>query len=237
MAGRGERFLKDGFTRPKPLINVDNKTMIEYAIESLDIKGNYIFIVYKYSDESLNKELNDILNKYTDKIISIDYITEGPASSALLAKELINNEEPLIITNCDQIMNWSSTHFLNHLRSSNLDGVVVTYDSITPKNSYIKLKQDGLAQRLAEKEVISKYSLNGIHFWKKGRYFVESTEKMIKKDIRCNNEFYISLSYNEMIENGFSVGVYHIDKNNHHAVGTPDDLETFIRNKNGYKEI
>jgi len=231
MAGRGERFLKDGYTKPKPLIRFNEKTMIEYAIESIKLTGQYIFIVYKYSDENLNKELDKILRKYSDKIISIDYITEGPASSALLAKDYINNDDPLIITNCDQIMEWDSGDFYRFINQSNLDGLVVTYDSNTPKNSYVRLNDWGLAEKFSEKEVISNNSLNGIHYWKKGKYFVESTIQMIEKDIRCNNEFYISLTYNEMIDNEMNVGVYHIDSNQHNAVGTPEDLEAYITKK------
>lgn len=230
MAGRGERFLKDGYTKPKPLIEFNNKTMIEYAIESLNLTGDYIFIVYKYSDENLNQELDKILRKYSNKIIVIDYVTQGPAESALLAKDYINNDEPLLITNCDQIMDWNSNEFYSFINQSNLDGLVVTYDSNTPKNSYVKLNDWGLAERFAEKEVISNFSLNGIHYWKRGRYFVESTNKMISNDIRCNGEFYISLTYNQMIESGLNVGIYHIESNQHHAVGTPEDLQLYITN-------
>jgi NDP-sugar pyrophosphorylase family protein len=238
MAGRGERFRKDGYSKPKPLINFRGKSMIEYAVESLGINGNFIFIVYKYSEESLNIELENILKKYSDKIISIDYITDGPASSALLAEEYINNNQQLIITNCDQIMSWDSKKFTDFINSSHLDGLVVTYDSETPKNSYVRMN-NGLAEKFAEKQVISNLSLNGIHYWKMGSYFIESCNKMIQKNIRCNNEFYISLSYNEMVNDGLKVGAYHIDSNSHHAVGTPEDLEIYIKNqtKNGDNEI
>ena len=228
MAGRGERFRIEGYKNPKPLIEFNNKTMIELALESLSLKGDYIFIVYNYLDDKLNQKLKSILENYSDKIISIDYITEGPASSALLAEKYINNEQPLLITNCDQIMNWNSLNFKNFIETTELDGVVVTYNSETLKNSYVKLNDSGLAIKFAEKEVISKYSLNGIHYWKKGRYFVESAKSMIEKNIRCNNEFYLSLSYNQMIELGLNVGIFHIDNENHYAVGTPDDLENFI---------
>jgi hypothetical protein len=125
-------------------------------------------------------------------------------------------------------MTWDSNEFIDFCQESNLDGIVVTYDSNTPKNSYIKLNNNGIAEKLAEKEVISGYSLNGIHYWKQGKYFIESTEKMIEKDIRCNNEFYISLSYNEMIEDKMKVGIFHIDESQHHAVGTPDDLQIYL---------
>jgi NDP-sugar pyrophosphorylase family protein len=232
MAGRGERFREVGINIPKPLIEFDGKTMIEYAVETLGIEANYIFIVYKYSDESLNIKLKNILNKVssTCKILEVDYITDGPAASALLASDYIDKDEELLITNCDQIMNWNSHNFLDFVKNSNYDGVVVTYESNTPKNSYVKLNDLGLAERFAEKEVISNFSLNGIHYWKRGRYFVESTNKMISNDIRCNGEFYISLTYNQMIESGLNVGIYHIESNQHHAVGTPEDLQLYITN-------
>jgi NDP-sugar pyrophosphorylase family protein len=230
MAGRGERFRIEGYKNPKPLIEFNNKTMIELALESLNLKGDYIFIVYNYSDDNLNQKLKSILENYSDKIISIDYITDGPASSALLAEKYINNDQPLLITNCDQIMNWNSVNFQNFIETTELDGVVVTYNSETLKNSYVKLNDKGLAIKFAEKEVISKYSLNGIHYWRKGRHFIESAKSMIEKNIRCNGEFYLSLTYNQMIDVGLNVGIFHIDNDNHYAVGTPNDLEYFILN-------
>ena len=48
MAGRGERFREQGFDIPKPLIEFEGKTMIEFAVETLGISGRFIFIVYKY---------------------------------------------------------------------------------------------------------------------------------------------------------------------------------------------
>lgn len=229
MAGRGERFTNSGFEIPKPLIEINGKCMIECAIDSLNIiDGNLIFITYKYADENFNQKLKSILERYSNNIIQIDYITEGPASSALLAKEFINNEEQLIITNCDQIMNWNSKDFIKYCEISDKDGIVVTYDSDTEKNSYIKLDEFGNGVELAEKKVISNLSLNGIHYWKRGKYFVESAEKMISKEIRANGEFYISTSYNEMIETGLKVGNYHINESNHFAVGTPNDLQKYL---------
>lgn len=231
MAGRGQRFTEKGIETPKPLIEINGKMMIEYAIESLDIKANFIFITFRYSDENLNQRLNTTLEKYSGKVIQIDYVTEGPAASALLARDYIDNDEPLIITNCDQIMNWESKSFLDYCENSDMDGVVVTYHSDTEKNSYIKLDQDGIGLELAEKEVISNDSLNGIHYWKRGSLFVKSAKSMISKNIRANNEFYISLSYNELIKDGCKIGAYKIPSDFHNAVGTPEDLKKYINKK------
>lgn len=237
MAGMGNRFRDKGFNVPKPLIEFSGKTMIEYAIESLDIEGNYIFIVYRYDEAIFNSRLDQILNDICPgcTIIRINYTTEGPASSAILAKDYINNDEELVITNCDQIMEWDSKEFLDFIKESNMDGIVVTYDSDTEKNSYIKLDDKGFGVELAEKKVISNDSLNGIHYWKKGKFFVDSCESMIDKNIRSNNEFYISLTYNEMIENCMKIGSYKISNNSHHAVGTPEDLEKYL--SHGYNKV
>jgi hypothetical protein len=146
----------------------------------------------------------------------------------LLAKDYINNDEPLVISNCDQIMLWNGEYFLNSCMNSPYDGLVVTYDESTPKNSYAKLCTNGDVIRVAEKEVISNVSLNGIHFWKHGRYFVDSANEMIANEDRCNGEFYVAPTYNRMISAGKRVGIFHIPKQCHNPVGVPSDLGIFL---------
>lgn len=233
MAGRGERFSSVGYDVPKPLIEISGRTMIEWALRSLDFDFSthrFIFIARNYSNEDFNKRLDLVLNSLVpnNTTIKIDYVTEGPASTCLLASDLINNEDPLIVCNCDQIMRWNGDYFINSCLSSPYDGVVVTYDESTPKNSYAKLDSHGDVVRIAEKEVISNVSLNGIHFWKQGRYFVSSAKEMIAADERCNNEFYVAPTYNKMIQCGKRVGIFHIPREAHNPVGVPSDLGMFL---------
>jgi NDP-sugar pyrophosphorylase family protein len=230
MAGRGSRFSEKKILIPKPLININGKPMIQRAIESLDLDGEWKFIIRE--DEHQSFISNTIQNiKPNSKITSIDYVTEGPACTALLFKDDINNDDELIIANCDQIMEWTSNRFLDYVRY--YDGAVVTYHANTDKNSYARVNKEGLVQEICEKQVISNISLNGIHYWKKGRYFVESAEAMIKDNCRApNGEFYIGPTYNYMIKKNQSVGIYHIPNQFHHPVGVPDDLDEFIRYEN-----
>ena len=105
MAGLGSRFAQAGYDKPKPLIDIFGKTMIERAIESLDIEGDYIFVIRK--DKNAEK-LKSVLfkTKPNCRIIEITGSTEGAACTCLIAKSLINNTSPLIIANCDQIMEY-----------------------------------------------------------------------------------------------------------------------------------
>ena len=231
MAGCGARFRNNGFEVPKPLIDVNGVPMVKAAVDSLRLDGKYIFITYNYENECFNKKIKDAIyaSRSNPKIISINYVTQGPASSALLAKELIDNEEPLLITNCDQIMKWNSDQFLKAISANpHRDGIVVTYFSTTEKNSYVELEKNR-AVKFAEKKVISMHSLNGIHYWKCGKDFVRSAEKMISKNIRVNNEFYISESYNQLIEEGRNIGIYEISPAEHCAIGTPEDLMNYLK--------
>ena len=227
MAGLGSRFPKDKYYLPKPLIDVNGKPMITRAIESLNMDGQYHFVLR--NDEFL-KITKDVISKTVDnpRFIEVNQLTDGPACSVLLFREFIDNDEELITANCDQIMEWDSKLFFHNVRL--WDGAVVTYYSDTDKNSYVKLDKRGRAVQFAEKEIISNISLNGIHYWKKGRYFVDSAGDMIEANDRApNGEFYISVSYNYMINKGLGVGIYHIPIEQHHAVGVPIDLERFLK--------
>lgn len=230
MAGRGSRT-NDLTSIPKPLIPIKGKSMIDWVIKSLKLKGNYFFITRRYAYKEWNVQLNKILDNTCPgcKIIEIDYITEGPACSALIPKNDINNNEPLIVVNCDQIMHWDSQKFLETCNREDLDGVLVTQNKSTIKNSYIALDEKGYGIAVKEKEIISSHALTGLHFWKKGRYFVESTEEMIAKNIRYNNEFYIAPTYNFLIDKNLKIGIHEIELHENWPTGTTEDITNFIK--------
>jgi NDP-sugar pyrophosphorylase family protein len=230
MAGLGSRFLTKGFQTPKPLINVNGQIMIIRAIESLGIKdAKYLFVISKNQYTETIKE--EIRKHVTCEFIEIDYITEGPASSALLFEQQINNDEELIIANCDQIMEWDADLFLMNARC--YDGAIVTYYATTDKNSYARIDRQGHVVEIREKQVISNISLNGIHYWKKGNSFINSARAMIEVDDRApNGEFYVGPTYNYMIKENLKVGIYHIPNQMHHPVGVPEDLEKFLTYEN-----
>jgi NDP-sugar pyrophosphorylase family protein len=226
MAGRGKRFVNQNFTLPKPLIDIMGKPMVQRAVESLDFQGKWFFLIREdeYADEL--RKLIEVI-KPESVIIAIDYVTEGPASSALLFREFINNDEPLLIANCDQIMEWDSQRFLDYV--SVYDGAVVTYHTDTEKNSYARINKNGLVQEIKEKDVISNVSLIGIHWWRCGKFFVDSAQQMIAVNDRAyNGEFYVGPSYNYMINQMQNVGIFHIPNQQFHPVGVPDDLKKYI---------
>jgi HAD superfamily hydrolase (TIGR01509 family) len=227
MAGSGKRFKDAGYTFPKPLIEINGKPMIQYVIENLNIKANWIFIVQKehYNKYNLKNLLNNIQSNC--KIIITEGLTQGAACTSLLAKNLINNKKPLLIANSDQIIEWNSDEFMYFFKNSKSDGGILTFESTHPKWSYVKLNSSNLVVEVAEKNPISTHATCGVYFWKRGLDYVKYAEKMINKNIRVNNEFYICPVYNEAIKDKKIFITKKVFKMN--GIGTPEDLKNFIR--------
>jgi dTDP-glucose pyrophosphorylase len=226
MAGNGSRFSQAGYTLPKPLIDVQGKPMIQVVVDCMNLDANYIFIVQKEHREKY--DLDFVLNSITKncQIVETDGVTEGAACTALLAKEYINNDEQLIISNSDHFIDWDSAQFLEKMQTENLDGGILTFEANHPKWSYVKTDSDGFINQVAEKEVISNHATAGIYYWKHGKCFVECAEQMISKNIRVNNEFYVCPVFNQAIECGSKIKTF--DVNKMWGLGTPEDLRYFL---------
>jgi dTDP-glucose pyrophosphorylase len=229
MAGHGSRFQQAGYSFPKPLIDVNHKPMIQVVTDNLNLDGRHIFLVLKehYDKYSLKYLLPLIVQPRPTEIIQVNTVTQGAACTALLARDLIDNDDELIIANSDQWIDWDSRQFLSYMRSKKADGGILTFFSTHPKWSFVKV--DELSSKItevAEKKPISNLATVGIYYFKRGRDFVAAADRMIQKDIRVNNEFYIAPTYNEMIADGKILLSYPVAEMK--GLGTPEDLERFL---------
>jgi HAD superfamily hydrolase (TIGR01509 family) len=228
MAGAGSRFSAAGYTFPKPLIEVRGKPMIQVVVENLNIEANYIFLVQKEHYDQYN--LKYLLNLIAPdcQIILVDGITEGAACTTLLAKEYINNDNPLVMTNSDQFIEWNSNECLYAFSADAIDGGILTFNATHPKWSYAKVDETGFVSEVAEKKVISDQATVGVYYWKRGSDYVKYAEQMIEKNIRTNNEFYVCPVFNEAISDGKKIRVKTVEKM--WGIGTPEDLNYFLDN-------
>ena len=228
MAGAGSRFQQAGYTFPKPLIYVEGKPMIQVVVENLNIDANFIFVVQKAHREEYN--LDTLLNLISpnSKVVEVDGLTEGAACTALLAKEYIDNDNPLFFANSDQFVEWDSTEFMYKMNETDADGGIVSFRATHPKWSFAKINESGLVTEVAEKNPISDIATVGYYYWKKGSDFVKYAEDMIEKDIRVNGEFYVCPVFNQAIEDKKEIRTFDIPKM--WGLGTPEDLKYYLEN-------
>ena len=228
MAGAGSRFATAGYTFPKPLIDVEGKPMIQLVVENLNIDANYIYVVQKSHREKFN--LDTLLNLITPNctIVEVDGVTEGAACTALLAKEFIDNGNPLFFANSDQFVEWDSNEFFYKMNENDCDGGIPVFRSTHPKWSFAKLDKDGFVTEVQEKNPISDLATIGFYYWKQGSDFVKYSEEMIEQEIRVNGEFYVCPVYNNAIKGGLKVRTFDTPKM--WGLGTPEDLKHYLEN-------
>ena len=226
MAGEGKRFSDAGYSFPKPLIEVNKKPMIQLVIENLGINANYIFIVQKKHLEKYNLKYFLNLIMPNCKIVEVDSKTEGAACTTLLAKKFINNNNQLMIANSDQFIKWNPIDAMYFITNKKIDGAILTFKSSHPKWSFAKVDKNGFVTEVAEKKPISNDATVGVYFWNKGSDYVKYANKMIEKNIRTNNEFYVCPVYNEAILDKKKIINYEVDEM--WGLGTPEDLNYYL---------
>ena len=229
MAGAGSRFEKAGYTFPKPLIEVNGKPMIQTVVDNLNIDARHIFIVQKSHCEKYNlKNMLDTISPGCE-VVEVDGITEGAACTTLLAKNFINNDQPLLMANSDQYVDWDSNEFMYSMIGDTVDAGILTFKSTHPKWSFVKLDDNGFVNEVAEKNPISDIATVGIYYWNKGSDYVKYAEDMIAKDIRHNNEFYVCPVFNQAVEDKKKIKIFNIDSDKMWGLGTPEDLDRFLK--------
>tara|TARA_Y100000741_G_scaffold330827_1_gene285723 strand:+ start:26281 stop:27357 length:1077 start_codon:yes stop_codon:yes gene_type:complete len=234
MAGEGKRFKNEGIQKPKFMIEVKNKTLFEWSIESLpiNISKKIIFICLEAheNDFKVSEFIKKIMiSKYPNskyELVFIKEVTGGQVETVLYAKHLVRPENSIIIYNID-------THFISTrlkskiltLKNRNIDGLLGCYESSDENLSFVKLNEKGFVEQVKEKEKISKYASTGLYIFSKSEQFFTAGEKMIKNRKKIKNEYYISEIYNMLLKVNAQ---FEIDIAEEFTVlGTPNDLKKF----------
>lgn len=225
-AGLGTRFHTN---IPKPLLDVNGKPMLVRVLENVYQYSNIQITVCILDEHEKNFNIVKTVKNCCDvpfNVVKIDKLQDGPAKTCYLSKNYLNPDIPLIITNCDQVIfDLDVQNIISFAEKNEAHGVIGTFYSNSPKNSYIKMNDCGFVTQVKEKEVLSNYATNGLHHWSKTIDFFDSCDEMFFKNDKVLNEYYVAPSYNYMIQNGKRIVQYFF--NEHFPIGIPEDLEKF----------
>jgi dTDP-glucose pyrophosphorylase len=203
MAGQGSRFANSGFALPKPLINVAGKPMYRYAVDSLPIHlaSKLIFVLIR--SEHLDLIVDDIeLNygHYPLSIIILESNTSGQAESVLKCEKEFDLTVSTLVHNCDTY--FHADQVWNDLIQSQNDGALMLFKSNESRWSYALLNEEcSKIIDVREKKVISEHASTGTYYFKNTYELLANIKFIISKDIRENNEFYLSSIYRIMLQN------------------------------------
>ncbi len=225
MAGRGSRFAQIGIATPKPLIDVLGRPMYAWAMESLplNLARRVIFLCLEehLRDGALESDIRERYGRLHPEIVRLDAVTEGQACTVLMARQWIDNDEPLLIYNADTYCRTQLAERLPALPAE-VDGLVGVFEAAGDKWSFARTDAARRVLEMAEKTRISDWASTGLYYFRRGRDFVRHADAMIAANQRVNSEFYVAPVYNRLIAAGGHVAIDVADEV--WVLGTPEDL-------------
>lgn len=230
MAGAGSRFLKAGYHQPKYAIKASGKTLFEWSMSSLanfNQKPNVQYIFVAPANQNVKSFINSkvkSLGIHHFQIIEVDHLTDGQATSALLAKPYWQANDELIIYNIDTYVEPDA------LKPKDIkgDGFIPCFNAEGDHWSFVKLDQQGRATEVREKDRISNNCTIGLYYFKTCTLYQHLyTEYYTNQQHSEQKEKYIAPLYNQMIKENLNVQITIIPPNKVHVLGTPDEVAIF----------
>lgn len=229
-------FFKDSYF-PKPVIEVDGKTMLEQVVQNYETLHEKKFIfVFEQKDcsEFHLDESARILTGGNTEILVLESETAGALCTCLMSVEYIDKDEPLLIANCDQIIDIDYYTMVETFQNEQADAGIVTFDSIHPRWSYAKIHQ-GEVTEVAEKRPLSKHAIAGCYYYRHGSDFIKAAESAILKGHEDGGKYYLSSTMNELILQGARVIPYPVDRSQYHSFYSPEKIKEYESRRNGGK--
>lgn len=237
MAGEGSRFLKEGWTTPKPLIQLNGKELFLRAISSIEIPSveiKYSFIVRqehidRYNiDKGIKKILPDA------KIFAVQKTTRGAVETCLMARKAITTDDAVLVMDCDlEFRSQGFNALLKEILSQPVEivngGALVSFNSDEPRYSYAEVNDEGIVIRTAEKEVISNHALCGAYFFSSAKCFLFAADSLMHEANFSKPEYYVSLLYNYLLQRGETVRLAKMEE--YYSYGTPEELKRYVYKK------
>lgn len=226
LAGGQSDFNSADGNYPVCLTEIDGAPLIQHLIKRCAPLGNVGYVVALREQDIRQYHLDNVISilEPTTKIVSIKSNTRGAACTALFSLEHINEDDELLVINANEILDEDFPSIVANFRGRKLDAGVVTFPSIHPRYSYVKLNPEDLVVEAAEKKPISRHATVGFYWFSHGGKFMDAIKKMICKDASINNIFYICPALNEMILQQAKIGVFPIDPSKYRPLKTARQL-------------
>ncbi len=237
MAGYGSRFAKEGYKKPKPLLEINNKPMVINAADDLPNAKEYRFVILKEHIENYNID-KEIKKFYPEaKITDIPSVTEGQAITCDLALKTDDNDKSLLISASDNGVVWDYRKYSDLIFKQDVDVAVWAFVNHASANrkpemyGWIKTDNEDNIIDVSVKKPISDipkndYGIVGTFYFKKVEYFKMGLKRLKEKNVRINNEYYVDTLISELLNSGLKIKVFPVDF--YISWGTPDEYKTYL---------
>lgn len=236
IGGIGKRFSDEGFTTPKPLINVLGKPMIHRVISSLSVRKNDILTIIFNPELNFFNFKSSLIKEFPRinfSFIELEGQTRGASETILFGLNKstdLDLEKEFLILDCDTF--YEDDILEKYRKSKNKNNIFYFIDKEDlPIFSYIQINEKGEVQEIKEKIKISQNANTGAYGFRNGKILKSYCEKILEN----SGELYVSSVYHKMIEEGEIVSSSLIE--NFSCVGTPLQLRIYSENNRPESQI
>lgn len=226
----GPKIELKGKKYPLYMTEVNKSMLIEKNIDLYKNLNPAQIIFCARREDIKDFNINEILKHlFKDSVcVSVYSLTKGAICTALLAMEYIDNDEELLITSIDEIIDVNYAEIVNCFRKDNLDVGLLSFNSMHPRYSYARVADNGKVEEVAEKKTISNNALASFFYFKKGSDFVKAAINVLKKDNPVQGSFFISQTINEMILLQKNIGLVKFDIKNFSPLKNEEQLLGYV---------
>lgn len=225
-----EYFENSDFIYPKPIIDINDKPLLEYVIRNLkEIEGENQFVFILKNSLCENFNLDYTIRQLTNNplIITLKNKTKGAVCTVLMGIDHISSDEEVIIVNSDQYFLENISNAISFFRKNKADGGVITFNSVHPRWSFAMVDNKNKVLQTAEKRAISNNAIAGLYYYKKFKYYIESASNSILNEDYFDNKIYLSATINQLILQNKKVLAFKIKNENYISFYTPQKIKDF----------
>ncbi len=247
MSGFGERFRRAGYTVPKPLIEIEGKPIVAHVVDLFPGETDFVFVCNRDHLDDPAFAMAEQLMRYcpTGRIVGIAAHKLGPVNAVMQALDALDPAQPTIVNYCDFTAVWDYAAFKRDVAESRCDGAIPCYTGFHPhmtgSTNYAYVRTETMAANngrtrqkvlaIQEKQPytdqpMSEYASSGTYYFSSAAKMADCFERcMARPELALNGEYYASLAYRPLLEDGGLVTVYELD----HFMqwGTPEDLAEY----------
>lgn len=197
VAGLGTRLRPQTWSKPKPLVSVAGKPMLEHVLDRvMPLNPDKLVFITGY--------LGDQIEAWARATYDIELaFVEQPEmlgqTDAIIRCRDISTKDALIIFP-DMIFEAD----FSQLASLDIDGAMYTKEVDDPSAYGIAIVEDGRITKVIEKpqQPISRLAVVGINYFRHMPDLYSAIEEQMAKGIKTKNEYFIADAINIMIERG-----------------------------------
>ncbi len=223
MAGLGTRMRPHTWSKPKPLISLAGRTVLDFVLEQFNSVPDvydieYVFIIGPSQGDQVREHMECY---HPEK--KVHYVVQaemrGQSDAVHLAREHLDG--PMVIAFSDTLIETDFS-FLHE----NPNDVVACVKAVPDPRRFgvADLGEDGYVKRLIEKpaDMSNNLAVVGCYYFNSGRALVEAIEEQVRRNVTLKNEYFLADAVNVLLENGARMCVQPVEV--WLDAGTPETL-------------